>query len=173
MTSREDLAAILSEVHGQTRGRPETGDRPHASDARLLNDLESSPAADEQDPVVHGHAVLEAAVVPGHVGHDQHQRVDEAPVGLKRLHQSLQDNFYESLGSMIATEVFSFVRDPQVSVQACGDVARLSDGTTQVVWSTLGEIQNITEDGSVVWTLNADLGLGITYVQVIEEWGPW
>ena len=33
-----------------------------------------------------------------------------------------------------------------------------------VVWSSSGQIQNVTEEGEVVWQLDLDLGQAITFV---------
>jgi arylsulfate sulfotransferase len=74
---------------------------------------------------------------------------------------------------MTATEVWSYVRDPKVDVYAMGDVARLPDGNTQIVWSTSGEIRTVTPEGETVWKLNTDLGEGISYVQPLEAWGAY
>ena len=74
---------------------------------------------------------------------------------------------------MTATEVWSYVRDPKVDVYAMGDVARMPDGNTQIVWSTSGEIRTVTPEGETVWKLNTDLGEGIAYVQILEAWGAW
>lgn len=73
---------------------------------------------------------------------------------------------------MVADEIWSYIRDPSVVVFAKGDVARFADGTTQVVWSSAGEIQNVDPDGTVHWQLNTELGYGITFVQVVDSLYP-
>ena len=65
---------------------------------------------------------------------------------------------------------WEYVRDPSVYVYAKGDVHRFEDGTTQVVWSTSGEIQRVSPSGEVLWQLNTDLGEGISYVSFIDDW---
>lgn len=72
----------------------------------------------------------------------------------------------------VAHEIWSYIRDPSVVVFAKGDVARFSDGSTQVVWSSAGEIQNVDPDGTVHWQLNTELGYGITFVQVVDSLYP-
>jgi hypothetical protein len=69
----------------------------------------------------------------------------------------------------IADQVWSDVRDPPVGVYAKGDVERFADGNTQVVWSTSGEIQNVTPEGEVQWQLDAELGYAITFVQHVRS----
>ncbi len=68
-----------------------------------------------------------------------------------------------------ATETWSYRHDPDVYVFAKGDVARFPDGNTQVVWSSGGEIQNVTPEGEVTWQLNTDLGDVITFVDFAES----
>lgn len=70
---------------------------------------------------------------------------------------------------LLADEIWSYIRDPAVAVFAKGDVARFADGSTQVVWSSAGEIQNVDPDGTVHWQLNTELGYAITFVQVLDS----
>jgi hypothetical protein len=67
-----------------------------------------------------------------------------------------------------AKEVWSYSHTPPLSVFAKGDVHRFADGTTQVVWSSAGEIQNVTAAGEVTWQLDLDIGQVITFVQVVD-----
>ena len=71
--------------------------------------------------------------------------------------------------ALFAEEVWSYIRDPSVFVYAKGDVHRFDDGTTQVVWSSSGEMQLVDEGGAVVWQANADLGQAITFVQPFQS----
>lgn len=68
-----------------------------------------------------------------------------------------------------ATEIWSYTRDPSVFVFAKGDVHRFDNGNTQVVWSTSGEIQNVTPEGEVTWQLNLGLGQVVTFVHVVDS----
>lgn len=68
-----------------------------------------------------------------------------------------------------AEQVWSYVREPSVAVYAKGDVERFADGNTQVVWSTAGEIQNVSPEGDVHWQLNTELGYAITFVQRVPD----
>ncbi len=71
--------------------------------------------------------------------------------------------------ALTATQVWDYVRDPSVFVAAKGDVHRFSNGNTEVVWSTQGEIQVVTPDGTLVWALNAELGQAFTFVQPVDS----
>ena len=71
--------------------------------------------------------------------------------------------------SRSAQEVWSYVSDPPLYVFAKGDVHRFDDGSTQVVWSSSGQIQNVSPEGEVTWQLDLDLGQAITFVQVIDS----
>jgi Arylsulfotransferase (ASST) len=78
-------------------------------------------------------------------------------------------------GSMIAeylldvdlmeTELlWSYVPDPLLYNYALGDVRRLDDGATQVVWSVLGQIQDLSPKGEVLWQLDIDLGYAYGFI---------
>ena len=66
--------------------------------------------------------------------------------------------------ALTAEEVWSFRHTPDLGVYAKGDVERYADGNTRVVWSTAGEIQDVTPDGTVLWQLNTELGYATTFV---------
>ncbi len=68
-----------------------------------------------------------------------------------------------------AEQIWEYIRDPSVYVFAKGDVARFDDGTTQVVWSASGEIENVTPEGENLWRLNTSLGQAITFVQILDD----
>jgi len=74
--------------------------------------------------------------------------------------------------ALYADQIWEYIRDPSVSVFAKGDVARLSDGETQVVWSSAGEIQDVDEEGNVVWQLDTELGYAMTFVQLVDSLYP-
>ncbi|MFN7143461.1 MAG: aryl-sulfate sulfotransferase [Myxococcota bacterium] len=68
-----------------------------------------------------------------------------------------------------AEEIWSYTSDPPLYVFAKGDVHRFDDGITQVVWSSAGQIQNVSSEGEVVWQLDLDLGQAITFVQYVPS----
>lgn len=72
-------------------------------------------------------------------------------------------------GALGATQLWEYIRVPPVYVYAKGDVQRFSDGSTQVTWSTSGEIQLVDEGGGLLWQLNADLGQAMTFVQPFQS----
>ena len=82
---------------------------------------------------------------------------------------SMAREFELDTESMIATEVWSYIREPSVYVFAKGDVERLDSGNTLVTWSSSGEIQEVTPDGDVVWQVNTDLGSAITFIDRVES----
>jgi len=72
----------------------------------------------------------------------------------------------EALG---AEQLWEYIRVPPIYVYAKGDVQRFGDGSTQVTWSTSGEIQLVDEAGMLLWQLNADLGQAMTFVQPFQS----
>lgn len=71
--------------------------------------------------------------------------------------------------ALYAEQTWEYIRDPSVFVYAKGDVHRFSDGTTQVVWSSSGEMQLVDEAGTVLWQANSELGQAITFVQPFQS----
>ena len=70
--------------------------------------------------------------------------------------------------ALTATEIWRYRPDPDILVFAKGDVDRLDNGDTLVVWSSSGEIQQVDPEGAVVWQLNTDLGTAITFIQRVD-----
>ncbi|MBM4389824.1 MAG: aryl-sulfate sulfotransferase [Deltaproteobacteria bacterium] len=68
-----------------------------------------------------------------------------------------------------AEQLWEYVRVPPLYVYAKGDVQRFGDGSTQVTWSTSGEIQLVDQAGMLRWQLNADLGQAMTFVQPFQS----
>lgn len=60
--------------------------------------------------------------------------------------------------------IWSYVPEPLLFNYALGDVRRLDDGATQVVWSVLGEIQDLSPKGEVLWQLDIDLGFAFGFI---------
>ncbi len=69
----------------------------------------------------------------------------------------------------VAEEVWSYIADPPLYVYSKGDVLRFDDGDTMIVWSSSGQIDNVTADGTVNWQLNTALGYGMTFAQVVPS----
>lgn len=71
--------------------------------------------------------------------------------------------------AMTATQLWEYVRVPPIYIYAKGDVHRFADESTQVTWSTSGEIQLVDTSGSLLWQLNLPLGNAITFVQPVQS----
>ncbi len=72
------------------------------------------------------------------------------------------------LGSMVATEVWSYTADPPVSSIAYGDTIRLDSGDTLVNWSTAGQLDQVGPDRELIWRLNLDMGGALGYMTYEE-----
>ena len=75
--------------------------------------------------------------------------------------------------TMVATGVWDYSHQPPLYVFSKGDVTRLPNGHTLVTWSSSGEIQEVDEEGVVVWQLNMDLGSAFSFVWPIEGLYGW
>ncbi len=68
-----------------------------------------------------------------------------------------------------AERVWSYQQEPTQYLPALGDVHRLADGSTLVVWSMLGQIERVDPAGNVLWSMSAPLGSGLGYVSLVES----
>ena len=66
-------------------------------------------------------------------------------------------------------EVWSYTPDPPITTYVLGDTIRRNDGTTIVTWSTAGQIDVITPDAELAWSLNAPLGAALGYTTFVES----
>lgn len=71
--------------------------------------------------------------------------------------------------AMTATELWEYIRVPPVYVYAKGDVHRFADESTQVTWSTSGELQLVDASGGLLWQMNLPLGNATTFVQPVQS----
>jgi len=62
-----------------------------------------------------------------------------------------------------AEEVWSHVADPPLYVLNLGDAHRISDDSYLVTWGSAGQIDEVTFDGDVTWSLNSELGGAFGY----------
>jgi hypothetical protein len=74
-------------------------------------------------------------------------------------------------GTDVVREVWSHEADPCLFVYALGDVRRLEDGNTMVMWSTAGQAEQVSADGDVAWRLNSSLGWGFGYASWLPTLG--
>ena len=58
--------------------------------------------------------------------------------------------------------------DPALGVYFYGDVSRLPSGNTLINWSAAGRVEQVTPDGEVVWRIDARLGAGFGYGDLVE-----
>lgn len=68
-------------------------------------------------------------------------------------------------------QVWTHVADPPLFSIGFGDVTRLPSNHTLVTWSSAGQIDEVNEDGNLVWQLNAAMGAGFGYTTWIESLG--
>lgn len=54
-----------------------------------------------------------------------------------------------------------------------GDAVRLPNGNTRIVWSSAGELSEVTPEGEIVWQLNLDVGAGYGYGSYWEDPQAW
>ncbi len=66
-------------------------------------------------------------------------------------------------GNMTAQQIWTHVDDPPLFSIGFGDVTRLPSDHTLVTWSSAGQIDEVTEDGVLVWRMNAAMGAGFGY----------
>jgi len=66
-------------------------------------------------------------------------------------------------GAMAAQRTWIHVDDPPLFSIGFGDVSRLPDDRTLITWSSPGQIDEVTADGTLVWRLNAAMGAGFGY----------
>jgi len=64
---------------------------------------------------------------------------------------------------------WSHVTDPPLICPTYGDVVLLPGGDRLVVWSTSGQIDEVTPDGEVVWQVNLELGSAFGYLGWVDE----
>ena len=66
-------------------------------------------------------------------------------------------------------EVWSYTPHPPIATYVLGDTARLDNDTTLITWSTAGQIDIITADAELAWSLNAPLGVALGYTAFVES----
>jgi len=66
-------------------------------------------------------------------------------------------------------QVWTHVADPPLFSIGFGDVTRLPSGHTLITWSSAGQIDEVTGDGVLVWSLNAAMGAGFGYTTWVES----
>lgn len=72
-------------------------------------------------------------------------------------------------GDMRVDYAWHYVMDPPMHVIGLGDVSRLPTGNTLVIWSSQGQMDQITPDGEVAWRLSLPIGGGFGYGTWMES----
>lgn len=67
-----------------------------------------------------------------------------------------------------AEEVWTYRTDPALFTYALGNVGRLPDGDRLITWSTGGQLEKVSDDGTLQWRLNTEIGAALGYM----EWVP-
>lgn len=70
--------------------------------------------------------------------------------------------------TMSATATWSWSHPKDIQVYALGDVDRAADGSTLVVFSSAGILDDLGADGDLRWELATDLGAGLSYAVRLE-----
>lgn len=73
----------------------------------------------------------------------------------------------ESTGT--AELVWSYGAAPPLYCYNLGDVFRMEDGHTLVNFGVLGQLDEVDEDGEVLWRINLDLGAALGYTTYLES----
>jgi len=68
-----------------------------------------------------------------------------------------------------AEQRWAHVADPLLFIPTFGDVLSLPGGHRMVVWSTSGQIDQVSTQGEVVWQLNLAMGAAFGYVDWVAE----
>jgi len=75
---------------------------------------------------------------------------------------------YEGDGGEVEL-LWSYTPDPAVYTFSLGDVSRLDSGNTMVTFSNQGQIDEVDEDGNVVWRLSGELGGAVGYATFMDD----
>lgn len=68
-----------------------------------------------------------------------------------------------------AEQVWEYVPSPNIYTFVLGDVARLPDGDTLITWSVAGQIDRVSAEGEVEWTLNAGMGFALGFDTIYDQ----
>jgi len=68
-----------------------------------------------------------------------------------------------------AERTWGYSSQPPLYCYAMEDVTRLETDDTLITWSTAGQIDQVTPEGEVVWSLNTSLGAGLGYTDWVDS----
>lgn len=66
-------------------------------------------------------------------------------------------------------EVWSYTSPAGYHEFGLGDAVRMPSGNTKIVWSSSGELNEVTPEGELIWKLNLDVGTGFGYGDYTED----
>lgn len=72
-------------------------------------------------------------------------------------------------GGGTAEEIWAWKPSPPIQTLVLGDVDRLDNGDTMVMFTTAGQLSVVSEAGKERWKLNTDLGLGMGYFHRVDS----
>ena len=79
---------------------------------------------------------------------------------------------FEGTGDDLGVQqVWTHVADPPLFSIGFGDVTRLPSEHTLITWASAGQVDEVTEDGALVWRLNAAMGAGFGYTTWVGSLG--
>jgi hypothetical protein len=70
-------------------------------------------------------------------------------------------------------EVWSYTSPDAFHEFGLGDAVRLPSGNTRIVWSSSGELNEVTPEGDLIWKVNLDVGAGFAYGDYTEDPQVW
>lgn len=71
-----------------------------------------------------------------------------------------------------ATQVWNYTPDPKIYSFVLGDVARLDDGDTFVAWSVAGQLDRVSPEGQLEWSVNTGVGYAFGFVTLAPALVP-
>lgn len=83
----------------------------------------------------------------------------------KEAETSRAAEFTIDRGAGTFRETWSFESDQGLHIQGLGDALRLDDGDSLLVWSSAGQLQRVSSDGSTLWRGTTQLGTILGYGQ--------
>ncbi len=103
----------------------------------------------------------------------QFERLDDSIVmfvnGSEQTYCSDVREYAYDEDSFEAELVWSYTPDPCVFSFSLGDVARMDSGNTLVTFSAQGQIDEVDENGDLLWRMNAGLGGAVGYATFLRD----
>jgi hypothetical protein len=71
--------------------------------------------------------------------------------------------------SMVATQVWSYVSDPEVFTFVLGEPIRLGNGDTFITWSAAGQLERVSPEGTSLWKVNSGAGHAFGFATLARD----